>query len=57
MFEYIASPLNLQKWTGASKDANKKSSLLVTPNAELKIGLATKINQVLGVIDAYGRRS
>ncbi len=51
VFEYIANPTNLPKWTGAFKEADEKSALLVTPNGELKIGLATKTNQELGTID------
>ncbi|MEP3371929.1 MAG: hypothetical protein ABJL43_03875 [Maribacter dokdonensis] len=52
-FDYIANPANLEKWTGAFKQANDTSALLVTPNGELKIGLETKINKALGTIDWY----
>ncbi|MBQ4805092.1 hypothetical protein J8L88_19665 [Aquimarina sp. MMG015] len=52
-FDYIANPLNLSKWTGAFKEADQESALLVTPNGELKIGLETKINKELGTIDWY----
>lgn len=52
-FNYIANPLNLSKWTGAFKEADKKSALLVTPNGELNIGLETKTNKELGTIDWY----
>lgn len=51
VFEYIANPLNLPKWTGAFKVADGKSAILVTPNGELKIGLETKTNKELGTID------
>ena len=44
-FDYIANPANLEKWTGAFKQANDTSALLVTPNGELKIGLETKTNK------------
>ena len=52
-FDYIADPANLEKWTGAFKEANDTSALLVTPNGELKIGLETKTNKTLGTIDWY----
>ncbi len=51
VFDYIANPTNLPKWTGAFKKADEKSALLVTPNGELKIGLETKANKELGTID------
>lgn len=53
VFEFIAEPANLPKWTGAFKQADDKSALLVTPNGELKIGLETKSNPELGTIDWY----
>ena len=53
VFEYIANPANLSKWTGAFKEADEKSALLVTPMGELKIGLETKANKELGTIDWY----
>lgn len=52
-FDYIANPANLEEWTGAFKQANDTSALLVTPNGELKIGLETKTNKELGTIDWY----
>lgn len=52
-FDYIANPTNLDKWTGAFKEADNTSALLVTPNGELKIGLKTKTNKELGTIDWY----
>tara|TARA_R110000868_G_scaffold392384_1_gene662991 strand:+ start:122 stop:532 length:411 start_codon:yes stop_codon:yes gene_type:complete len=52
-FDYIANPVNLEKWTGAFKNADDKSALLVTPKGELKIGLETKTNKELGTIDWY----
>tara|TARA_R110002072_G_scaffold63734_1_gene158258 strand:+ start:83 stop:499 length:417 start_codon:yes stop_codon:yes gene_type:complete len=51
VFDYIANPTNLPKWTGAFKNVDEKSALLVTPNGELKIGLETKANKELGTID------
>ncbi|MCT4665350.1 MAG: hypothetical protein N4A45_08985 [Flavobacteriales bacterium] len=52
-FDYIANPVNLEKWTGAFKNADDKSALLITPNGELKIGLETRTNKELGTIDWY----
>lgn len=52
-FNYIANPANLDKWTGAFKNADETSALLVTPNGELKIGLEIKTNKESGTIDWY----
>lgn len=52
-FNYISNPNNLNKWTGAFKEADEKSALLVTPRGELRIGLETKTNKKLGTIDWY----
>lgn len=53
VFEYIANQTNLPKWTGAFKEADEKSALLITPNGELLIGLETKTNKESGTIDWY----
>tara|TARA_R110000744_G_scaffold279621_6_gene391831 strand:- start:2133 stop:2600 length:468 start_codon:yes stop_codon:yes gene_type:complete len=52
-FAFISNPKNLNKWTGAFKEADKKTALLVTSRGELKIDLKTKINKKLGTIDWY----
>ena len=51
VFDYIANPTNLPKWTRAFKNADENSAQLVTPMGELKIGLKTKANKELGTID------
>jgi hypothetical protein len=53
VFNFIADPLNLPKWTNAFKDANDKSALFVTPAGEMKIGLETKASKESGTIDWY----
>lgn len=52
-FNFIADPANLPKWTGALKEADDKTALLITPKGELKIGLETKTDKELGIIDWY----
>ncbi len=52
-FNFIADPANLPRWTGAFKEADDKSALLITPKGELKIGLETKTDKDLGIIDWY----
>lgn len=52
-FDFIADPANLPKWTGAFKEADDNKALLITPNGELNIGLETKTNSELGIIDWY----
>jgi hypothetical protein len=51
VFNFIAEPSNLPKWTNAFKDADHKSALLVTPAGEMKIGLETKATMETGTID------
>jgi len=53
IFNFIAEPKNLPNWTGAFKEADDKTALLITPNGELKIGLETKTDKELGTIDWY----
>ena len=53
VFNFIADPLNLPKWTTAFKSADNKSALLVTPSGEMKIGLTTKASKETGTIDWY----
>ncbi|MCK0192602.1 hypothetical protein [Arenibacter sp. F20364] len=52
-FEYLSNPLNLPNWTGAFKEVDGQSALLLTPKGEIKIGLETKINRETGTIDWY----
>ncbi|HYF32824.1 MAG TPA: hypothetical protein VD993_16985 [Chitinophagaceae bacterium] len=51
VFNYIADPANLPKWTGAFKQADTRSAVLVTPAGELKIALKTVANKDTGSID------
>jgi hypothetical protein len=53
VFNFIAEPSNLPKWTNAFKNADHKSALLVTPAGEMKIGLETKASNETGTIDWY----
>lgn len=53
VFDFIANPLNLPKWTNAFKTANHSSALLVTPAGEMEIGLETKALKEVGTIDWY----
>lgn len=52
-FAFIADPKNLPLWTGAFKQADNKTALLITPQGELPIGLEIKANAVAGTIDWY----
>jgi hypothetical protein len=51
VFDFIADPANLPKWTAAFKQADSKSAILLTPAGELKIGLHTLTNKEAGTID------
>ena len=53
VFNFIADPSNLPKWTNAFKSADHKSALFVTPAGEMKIGLETKASKETGTIDWY----
>ena len=53
VFNFIADPLNLPKWTNAFKDADHKSALIVTSAGEMKIDLETKASKESGTIDWY----
>lgn len=53
VFSFIANPVNLSQWTGAFKDADEKTAVLVTPNGELKIDLETRADKNLGTVDWY----
>ena len=51
VFDFIADPTNLSRWTQAFKKADKNSALLVTPKGELQIGLETRAERESGTID------
>ncbi|TAL49378.1 SRPBCC family protein [Patescibacteria group bacterium] len=51
VFNYIADPANLPKWTRAFSYADSKKAVLSTPNGKLEVGLEIKISKELGVVD------
>src|SRR5687768_11684829 len=51
VFNFVADPSNLPKWTTAFKSADNKSAVLLTPTGEMKIGLTTKASKETGTID------
>ena len=51
VFDYIADPTNLPKWTKAFASADSKKAVLSTPNGQLEVGLEVKTSKELGVID------
>lgn len=51
VFEYVADPSNLPKWTKAFKRADTKTAELVTPNGAVAIKLATITQAEYGTID------
>jgi hypothetical protein len=53
VFNFIADPANLPKWTNAFKAADHQSALLATPAGEIKIALETKSAKEAGTIDWY----
>jgi hypothetical protein len=42
VFNYIADPANLPKWTKAFASADSKRAVLSTPNGQLEVGLEVK---------------
>lgn len=51
VFNYVADPANLPKWTKAFSSADSKKAVISTPNGELEVGLEIKTSKELGVID------
>lgn len=51
VFDYIANPGNLPKWTNAFKSADAESAELVTPNGAVPIKLETRAFAAQGTID------
>lgn len=51
VFEFIAEPQNLPKWTNAFKRADSTTAQLVTPNGEVPIQLNTIASLESGSID------
>jgi hypothetical protein len=53
VFDYVANPGNLPKWTNAFKEANNSSAVMATPEGELEIKLKTKAISDAGTVDWY----
>jgi hypothetical protein len=51
VFDFIADPLNLPRWTSAFKKADQHYALLSTPMGEIEIELLTKSSKATGTID------
>lgn len=53
VFEYIADPKNLPKWTKAFSYADEKKAVLETPNGKLEVDLRVDASKECGTIDWY----
>lgn len=51
VFEYVANPCNLPKWTDAFSSADSATAIMRTPNGELAIKLRTDVNEKSRTID------
>lgn len=51
VFDFVADPGNLPKWTHAFKRANSKTAELVTPNGAVPIRLETAASGKQGTVD------
>ena len=51
VFEFVAEPGNLPKWTSAFKSANPRSARLQTPQGTLAIELRTDARRDAGTVD------
>lgn len=51
VFEFVAKPENLPKWTNAFSEANESAAVMVTPHGEASIKLTTVISRATGTID------
>ena len=51
VFEFVADPSNLPRWTHAFQSADSCSAVLVTPNGAVPITLQTITDDALGVVD------
>ncbi len=51
VFDYIANPLNLPRWTNAFSSANHSDAMLITPMGTVPIELDTNTNPQFGTID------
>jgi len=53
VFDYIANPANLPKWTNVFKQANAKEAVLATPEGEVAIKLEVNASKAHGTVDWY----
>lgn len=51
VFEFVANPRNLPKWTKAFTEADEQKAVMATPNGKLTVDLDVKTSRELGVID------
>jgi hypothetical protein len=51
VFDYVADPKNLPKWTNAFKRADMETAELVTPNGAVPIRLETIAHSEQGTVD------
>lgn len=51
VFDFVADPKNLPKWTNAFAQADDQTAKLVTPDGALPIKLDTKTNPEVGTVD------
>lgn len=51
VFDFIANPANLPKWTNAFKEANTETAQLVTPQGTVPIQLKTTASANFGTVD------
>ncbi|MCW2309836.1 SRPBCC family protein [Rhodobium gokarnense] len=51
VFDFVATPANLPKWTNAFRRADTESADLVTPNGVAPIGLKTVADRDSGTVD------
>ncbi|MBT8155105.1 SRPBCC family protein [Epibacterium ulvae] len=53
VYEFLAQPQNLTKWTNAFERADAETADLVTPNGAVPIKLNTVANTAAGSVDWY----
>jgi hypothetical protein len=51
VFDYVADPANLPRWTEAFEHADEASADLITPNGSVRIQLKTLANETTGTVD------
>lgn len=53
VYDFVADPANLPRWTNAFKQADATSAILVTPAGEAPIALRTVANREAGSVDWF----